>query len=161
MNRLSMTQRKWLLTAHIAFVVLHMGALFSLLVLNFLASPNKPAYLLIGKLDIVLVPATGIGMLVTGLLLGALTHWGLLKFHWIIVKNAGSLVAFLSGILVHKSAIERLVALAAFDAVAPGFLAARSHYMVTLSVELLILAPLIAVSVFKPWGQRRKVPLDR
>jgi hypothetical protein len=165
MNRLSMTQRKWLLTAHIAFVVAHVGTLLSLLVMNLLAGGAgdpvwlKGAYLLIGKLDIVLVPATGVGMLATGLLLGALTHWGLFKSYWIIVKNAGSLVAFLTGVLISKPAVDKLAALANFDGtqalLRPDFLAARSQYVGALGLELVLLTPLLAVSVIKPWGVRR------
>lgn len=87
------------------------------------------------------VRASTIGTVITGVLLSILTHWGLFKYYWIIVKEFLTVVSIGLGIFgmyfwtLNASNMQQL--------------------MIGIVLQITSLAAMFIISVFKPWGQRK------
>jgi len=103
MAKLSVTQKRWLLTLHLVFSAIMLGVTTVFLFLSILAANSNDESVIIAcftimhKLANTSVRYSTIATLLTGILLSVLTQWGLFKFYWIIVKEALTLISILLG----------------------------------------------------------------
>ena len=160
MQSLTLTSswRKVLLTLHVAGAVSVLGADLVLLALGLAslggADPRTiyPAAHLVGARLVAPLAVVSLG---TGLLLGLLTPWGLLRYWWVATKLA--ITAALTGVVL-VVLVPRLGAAA--EAVAgpaphalPG--GARVPLVVAPAVASALLALNVALAIFKPGGRLR------
>jgi uncharacterized membrane protein len=159
--RLGARTRKTTLLLHIASAGVWLGIDVVMAVLIFtalLTDSDATRALCFQALDIVAVwplLTTGLICLVTGLVLGVGSRYGLVRYWWVLIKLILNLV--LTGLVLVALAPE--IARAAGDA--RQFLAGAP---VTLSVGDLIFPPIVSplallvamvLAVFKPWGRVR------
>lgn len=152
--------RKLLLTVHVAATVSVLGTDLVLLALGISsvggADPRTiyPAAHLVGTR---LVAPLAILSLGTGLLLGILTPWGLLRYWWVTVKLA--ITAVLTGVVLFVL-VPRLGAAAdAVTAPAPRLLTIgeRLPLVVAPAVASTLLALNVVLAIFKPgWRLRSR-----
>jgi hypothetical protein len=96
--RLTPMARKALLVLHVIAGIGWIGVDIALLVLLFTARTSDDAALVIsgfnaiGLIVPIAVPPLSLGILVTGLILGLGTRWGLVRYWWVLIKLLLSLV---------------------------------------------------------------------
>jgi len=167
-RRLSPALRKGLLTAHIVTAVSWIGVDIVLLVLALTAltstDPRTVAasYVAIGAFTIVLLVPAGVLTLATGLLLGAGTRWGIVRYWWLTVKLVITVVLTTLVILLLRPRVAE-VASRAEQAGAAGLSRDQlGNLPVDLvfppSVSIVALLVATALAVYKPWG---KTPFAR
>lgn len=150
MNKISLTQKKWLLLLHVIFSAIMLGGAVIFLVLSIVATTSQDSaltqscYTVMQALSKTSVRASTIGTLVTGLLLSAWTHWGFLRYHWVIAKEVLSVLAILLGPVG--------MYVWTFGAAASGQSSALLWCGIIL--QILSLAAIFFLSVFKPGGKR-------
>jgi len=164
-NKITIRQKRWLLSAHLLCTVAWLGAALCSLIFNLTALfTNDPyllnaAYVLADILDKAILRGGAIGALITGILLSVLTQWGLIRFYWIIVKEIVSVLCIVVGIIIsgwNDDAIS-LTALQGVQAIHnPLYLTNRTLMFIGIIFQLLALSGVIVISVFKPWGQRKR-----
>lgn len=147
MGKISVTQRKWLLTVHLLFSAIMLGDAVVFLILSLTAATAhdtavlKACYASMQVLARTSVRASTIGAVVTGVLLSVLTRWGLFRFYWIIAKEALTIVA---------------IALGPFGMYFWTLKAESSWQLwVGIMIQIVSLVAIFVISVFKPWGQRQ------
>lgn len=159
--KLSPRWHKLLLTVHVATAVSVLGTDLVLLALGISsvqgANPQTsyPAAQLVAAW--LLAPLATLA-LATGVLLGLLTHWGLLRCWWVTIKLA--LTAILTGVILFVL-VPRLGAAAdAATAPDPGSFTAAERLPLlvapTVGVTLLILA--VVLAIYKPGWRLRTHP---
>jgi len=117
-------------------------------------------YALVETLDIALIWSSSLSTLATGALLTTLTHWGLIRFYWIMLKEVLTLLSIALGMVGLHTWL--LYALTATSAQEVGM--AQNALLVTnqqkqfagIAFQLIALALMAGISVFKPWGQLRR-----
>jgi Predicted integral membrane protein (DUF2269) len=145
--------RRAVLTTHIAVSVGLLGDVAAVLAVNLrAATTSDPAlaaasYELLGMFSVVFGIPLSLASLVTGLALGAGTKWGVLRYRWVATKLALILSVILAGALVIGPATE---AMRSGDGGAEAVLIAASAW------DILALSLATGLSVFKPWGRRRR-----
>lgn len=166
MKQLTITQRRWLIAAHILGVVVWLGTAVCFLVLSIIAAVATDStllhavYVIMGMLDKSLNPVSPVVVLLTGVLLSLGTKWGLIRFYWIIVKEIGLLVSIGLGFFAQSAWVEKAVSLTAAAGLHVGRNPAHgvNHGMLIVGnvYQILALSALVVISVFKPWGQRKR-----
>jgi len=154
--------RKLAVTLHVAVAVGWLGLDLGLLTLGVtgLASRDprtaQAAYRAMGILGDVLVIPVSLATLLTGVLLGLGTRWGLLRYYWVLAKLVLTLAAALASTFALRATIHRAVAglPAAGQPVDPG--AAGISLVVAPTVALLVYGTATVLSVYKPWGRVRR-----
>lgn len=164
-NKITIQQKRWLLSAHLLCTVVWLGAALSSLIFNLTALFTNDAHLLNAAyvfadiLDKALLRGGAIGALITGLLLSILTQWGLFRFYWIIVKEIMSVLCIIVGVIIsgwNDDAIS-LTALQGLQTLHnPLYLTDRTLMFLGIFFQLISLSGVIVISVFKPWGQRKR-----
>jgi hypothetical protein len=164
-NKMTITQKRWLLSAHLLCTVAWLGAALCSLIFNITALlTNDPhllnaTYVFADILDKAILRGGAVGALLTGLLLSVLTQWGLMRFYWIIVKEIVSVLCIVVGVIIsgwNDDAIS-LTAMQALHALHdPLYLTNRTLMFIGIFFQLIALAGVIVISVFKPWGQRKR-----
>lgn len=86
--------------------------------------------------------------LVSGIVLGLGTKWGVLRFRWVAAKLVLLLLVVIAGITIQGTLLEQLIA-----APVPG--AQASHIAIT-AVQFVLLAMATWLSVVKPGGRIRR-----
>ncbi|RAV09410.1 hypothetical protein [Paenibacillus contaminans] len=165
MKRLTITQKKWLLSAHILFSAIMFGVMIAFLILSITAAATKDesileacytGMLILAKTS---VRASTIGTVATGIALSLMTHWGLLKYYWIIAKEALTLVSIglgVVGIYIWTSRAADFVAAEGIGAMqSADFLSNRFYLTAGIVLQIVSLGAMFVFSVFKPWGQRK------
>jgi hypothetical protein len=159
--------RKLLLVLHIAGGVGWMGLDVGLLVLAMTGLTTQSGQIAVAvytAFGILVPPAVltlSLLMLVTGLMQGLWTKWGLLKYWWVIVKLVVGLVLTALVLFVLVPAVEGLPAHVAGmrDGGGQAVRAALGNAPVQLMfppvVSFLSLAFALVLSVYKPWGRIR------
>ncbi len=162
---LTPTWRKTILVLHIAGGVGWMGLDTGLLILAATGLTTGSArtaaacYTAIGLLVPPAVLTLSLTMLATGLMLGAGTKWGLLRYWWVLVKLALGLVLtalVFFALLPLTSALPEAVVSAGDGggaAVREALGAVPVQLMFPPVVSFLTLGFALALSVFKPWGR--------
>lgn len=162
-GQLTPTFRKLNLTAHIASSVGWLGSVAAFLVLSIagLISQNveivRGAYISMNLLGQFLIVPLSFATLVTGLILSLGTHWGLVRYYWVLVKFALTIGAT-SLLLLHQftavsEAAKRVSDTAAGTLPEVGQLA--SQLVGDAGFAVLVLLVNTILSVYKPWGKTR------
>jgi Predicted integral membrane protein (DUF2269) len=100
--------------------------------------------------DTYFLPGTVL-VLVSGLLLGLGTTWGLFRFYWVAVKLCIGVVLFLGSVFVLQLAVERAAQESAALRPLPAEVDVRLFGMLCVTAALAVAATVL--SVMKPWGR--------
>jgi len=159
--RLTPLMRKALLVLHVIAGIGWIGVDIALLVLLFTARTSNDAALVmsgfnaIGLIVPAAVPPLSLSILVTGLILGMGTRWGLVRYWWVLVKLLLSLVMT---VLVFFSLVPTVRGIAVLstttmsaDSVRASLGALPTMLLFPPSVSLLMLSVASILSIFKPW----------
>jgi len=164
---LGLKGRRVLLSVHILLNAIWIGGLVAILFLNVIKGGLKSgdelyaANAIIFKLHDILLINLAFAVLTTGLLFSLFTKWGFFAFHWVTVKWLCMIVLFVLITFYLGPAINSLAAISDVEraqaAANPLYLQAQSDSTLLASIELVLLAIIIVISVFKPWGPRKRV----
>ncbi len=152
--------RKALLAVHVATTVSVLGADLALLTLAisglFGSKPQAlyPAAHLVGAR---LLAPLAVGSLGTGLLLGILTPWGLLKYWWVTIKLAITVVLTAAVLFV---LVPRLGAAAAAPAMEASTDPQRLPLVIAPVVASTLLVLSVVLAIFKPGWRLRSQPSE-
>ncbi|CAH0145449.1 hypothetical protein SRABI96_00574 [Peribacillus sp. Bi96] len=158
MKHLSLTQKKWWLTAHILFSAIWLGVTVTFLILSISVLMTKDIgtikayYLSMLQLEQTAGRVSIIGTVITGFFLSILTKWGLLKFYWIIFKEIITLICMALGFLFIY--FWTLKGLNDYKFLSDAFFVNHYQLMTGIALQIILLTTLFIISVFKPWGQR-------
>lgn len=148
---LSITLRRWLLSLHVLFVAVWLGTVMSLLWLSIATltapggtNPGEGLRFLLFLLDRP-VRVSALGTAVTGGLLSVLTHWGLVRHWWLIAKQIVTVCSLGLSLVGLSLTVERAFAGNSVDA---------PTLLVGIATQIVALATVVVISVFKPWGKR-------
>lgn len=166
MYKLPPTAKKWLLFVHLLFAAIWLGVTVAYLVLSITAAAADDAetlracYAAMSGLTRSSGRASIIGTVLTGVALSALTHWGLFRYYWIIAKEALTLLSIglgMIGIYLWTQKAFALVAAEGTGALAhPAYVVNQTQLIAGIALQIVSLAAMFALSVFKPWGKRRE-----
>jgi hypothetical protein len=165
MPKLSISQKNWLLSAHIGFAALWTGAVLSMFLLSLRNTSSTNADVLnaldsaINLLDDWIVIPSAIGSVVTATLLCWGTNYGFTKFYWVITKwflTTGLVVFGTFWLFPWGNTAERLSAQKGLQALDDSIYMfdARGVLFGTI-IQALFLFIIIGISVLKPWGRRQ------
>ncbi len=166
MKKLGLKGRAWLKGFHIFFCCAWIGTALSIVLLGFVKShtPNGDelyAFNASIKLidDFIIIPAA-LGSLITGLLICWLTNWGFFKFKWIIVKWILTIAQILFGTFYLGKWTNGATAITdmerAMSLQNQNYLYFRDMSNYFGSAQAFLLIVVIFISVFKPWGVKKK-----
>lgn len=160
--RLSPSQRKTTLLLHIISGIGWMGAdivLFILLYTGLTTDDGVTAassYNAVAVFVPIAVPPLAVGMLVTGLLLGWGTKWGVLRYWWVVVKLALAvtmvLLVFFS-LVPGVNDLSTADATMSADAVRDSLGSVATQMLFPPIVSFAMLGTAAVLSVFKPWSR--------
>jgi hypothetical protein len=165
-EKLSQTQRKWLLVLHLIFSGIMLAGAITFLIFSITAAAThdegvlKACYIAMHVLADSSIRASTIGAVVTGIALSVFTRWGLFRFYWIIVKEVLTLLAIAIGPFgmyfwsLKAMNLTSEEGLSALDN--PEFIVNSGQLWIGIVLQILSLAAMFAISVFKPWGQRKQ-----
>lgn len=153
--QLSASVRRLALTVHVVVSVAFPGAVLSFLALALLALVADPAtahiaYVAMDRVTVLVIVPLCLATLVTGVVSSLGTPWGLLRYWWVVVKLAGTVVAT-AVLVMHLQPIAMMAAapLGADMGKTPAQLA------VAAGAALGALVFMTALSVYKPRGLTR------
>ena len=164
MPRLTVKQKNWLLSAHVAFAALWTGTVLSMFLLAWRNQNSANADVLhtlnsaINLLDDYIVIPSAIGSLLTGTFLCWLTVWGFFKHYWVIVKWIATVALIVFGTFWlfpwanAATAISETQRLQALEN--PLYLFDARGVIVGTVAQVSCLVVIIAISLLKPWGRR-------
>lgn len=169
--RLTPTWRKMILILHVISGIGWMGVDIALLVLLFTArTTDDPALVASGFNAIriivpVAVPPLSLAILVTGLLLGWGTPWGLLRHWWVLTKLILSLIMTVLVFVALVPGVNEINLLVAGGSSADAIRASLGDLPTGLLfppvVSFLMLGAATVLSIFKPWGRTPWTHLGR
>lgn len=159
--RLTRTGRRTVLVLHVLCGVGWMGLDLGLVVLVVTAATSgtgptvASAYTAVRLVVPVVVPVLATGMLLTGLLLGWGTRWGLLRWTWVVVKLAiGLVLTGLVFVLLLPLVLGLPVELGgSADQVRDAVGSAGRSLLFPPVVSFVALGVSLVLSVWKPWGR--------
>jgi hypothetical protein len=163
MKKFNLTQKRWLLIAHIAFTCIWFGVTVTFLVLSIAASTTNDENVLTACYTVMhlLSESSGrasiIGTVVTGIILSVFTQWGFFKYRWIIVKEMMTILSIgLGMIAIYIFTLKgfTIVSAEGFEAMQnQAFISSRWQLYVGIILQIITLLMMIIISVFKPWGK--------
>ena len=164
LNQLKRWQRHLLLAIHIMFSGIMLGGMAVFLILNIAAAATddpdvfRACFRVMNILAHSSVRASTVGAFISGVLLSALTHWGFVRYYWIIAKELLTLCAIavnFVGMHVWTLKAVRWSASAGLAALQnPEFLVNRLYLFTGIAFQIVSLVAMFLLSVFKPWGKR-------
>jgi hypothetical protein len=154
--------RKLALTAHVAFSVGWLGAVAAFLALSIAGQTSmnadvvRGAYLAMNVIGLAVIVPTSLAALVTGLIQGLGTRWGLFKYNWVTTKLALTILAT-ALLMLHQftavaAAAKRISTLAVGALPDASFGALRTQLVVDASLAIAVLLVTTTLSIYKPWG---------
>lgn len=162
-NKITVTQKRWLLSAHLVCIAACLGASFCSLAFNITALFTTDPYLLntisvfTDILDHTIIRFGAGGAILTGILLALLTQWGLIRFYWISVKEIITVLCVAVDLIAIRWN-EQLISLTATQGLHalsnPLYLTNRTLLFIGILFHIVALSGVIVISIFKPWGQR-------
>jgi hypothetical protein len=167
MKKLSSGGRLWMVTLHVLFASVWIGTAISMnLIVLFKTAPRSGEELYafnlsVKLLDDFLIAPSAIGVLVTGLLISAMTNWGFFRYFWVTVKWIGTIALLFSGVfwllpwLSNMIALSHAQRLLSFQDV--HYMYCRTRLLIVGNIQVLVLANMILLSVAKPGGKVVKV----
>ena len=154
--------RKLALMAHVAFSVGWLGAVAAFLALSIAGQTSKNAdvvrgaYLAMNVIGLAVIVPMSLAALVTGLIQGLGTRWGLFKYTWVTTKLVLTFLATLLLILHQFTAVAaaaaRISALPVGALPDAGRAALRTQLVVDASLAIAVLLVTTTLSIYKPWG---------
>ena len=150
--------RKFALTTHVMSSVGWFGAVaafFALAVIGIMSADAQ----MVRSASLAMEPITSLvivpfcfAALVTGIVQGLGTSWGLFRYRWVVAKLLLTVLATLL-LLVHTQAIERVAAVAADRVLSSTDLQnLRMELVAKAGAALMALVVATTLSVYKPWG---------
>ena len=164
MKPLGMTARNWLFTFHILFVAIWIGAaLFTILIRLYNGAMQSDEalttlHILSNKSDLLIIPS-GLGVLITSLMIATMTKWGFFKFRWMTVVWIIFFANIIMGVVVLSPLKKNILAIAEMEGLAalqsPIYI--RNHALLTIGgiIQVLLLAFAILIVKLKPWGGKQ------
>jgi hypothetical protein len=159
--RLTPVARKAVLVLHVICGISWMGVDIALLALLITARTTNDAALVVSGFNAirmivpVAVPPLSLGILVTGIILGLGTRWGLVRYWWVLVKLLLSLIMTVLVFVSLVPAVNDIPSLSAAtmsaDAVRASFGMLPTVLMFPPLVSFLMLGVATILSIFKPW----------
>ena len=165
--RLSPGMRKATLLLHIVCGVGWMGAdvVLSILLFRGLTTDDgsvaASCYIAVSEFVPVAVPPLSVGVLLTGLLLGWGSKWGVLRYWWVLVKlilSSIMVVLVFTSLIPGINDLNSADATMSADAVRDSLGSAPSQMMFPPIVSFLMLGTAAVLSIYKPW---RRTPWTR
>ncbi|PTM59670.1 DUF2269 family protein [Desmospora activa] len=165
MGKLTVKQRKWLLSLHLLFAAILFGVTVAFLILTLTAANTRDpevlqaCYTSMHILAKTSVRASTIGTVVTGILLSVLTRWGLFRFYWIIAKEVLTLFSIglgVVGMVVWTLQGITMTTATDFHASNPAFIVNQQQLLVGIILQIIFLIAMFLLSVFKPCGKRKR-----
>lgn len=162
MKTLNSIGQKWLKTFHLFAAILWIGCGVAMNLLRLIIIPTTPEgmftlSLAIKILDDLLIFGGVIGIFLTAIIYGAWTKWGFFKQNWLTVKWILTIVMVLIGWIIMgpavKGNVQELDWYIANQAAYEGNLAVSALWG---PIQLLLLAVVVIISVFKPWKEKCK-----
>jgi hypothetical protein len=156
--KVTKTARKWVLILHILFSSIMLGNMVTFLILSItVATTNdlsliRSCYTIMNVLSDSSIRASTIGATITGILLSVLTHFGLFKYWWIIVKEL--LTILLIGLNLWGM---YLLTLDALQGVGVGEYETNFILWTGIVLQIISLIFIFVISKFKPWGKRKLI----
>jgi hypothetical protein len=160
---LGTTARNWLLSFHILFVSIWMGAaLFTILIrLDNNAMQSDEAlttlHILSNKSDLLIIPS-GLGVLITSLMIAIMTKWGFFKFRWMTAVWIIFFVNIIMGAAVLSPLKKNILAIAEMEGLSALQNATyiRNHALLTIGgiFQVILLAMATIFVRLKPWGRQ-------
>jgi hypothetical protein len=157
-------QRHLLLTIHMMFSGIMLGSMAIFLILNITAAATgdpdvfRACYQVMHILADSSIRASTIGTVASGVLLSVLTHWGLVRYYWIIAKELLTLCAIainFVGMHIWSLKAVQMSASEGLDALQnPEFMANRLFLFAGVAFQIISLVAMFLLSVYKPWGKR-------
>ncbi|AKG20392.1 hypothetical protein [Calothrix sp. 336/3] len=165
MKRLTVKQRNWLLSFHIAFGGIWLGTALCMVLLawnNRYTSNGDELYTInrILKLldDFVIIPAANLSLL-TGGLLCWLTAWGFFKHYWVITKWVATITLITVGTIWLGPWVNAMTAISATDRIKalqnPLYVFDNQGVFYGGMVQTAFVLAIVVISVVKPWGKRK------
>ena len=158
LRRLTRTQRRTLVTLHVALSVGWLGASMVMLTLAIAGRASqrpadvRSAYWAMHLLaDVLLIPLS-LSVLLIGVLVAVTSPWGLLRYRWVLVK----LIATCAAVLLSLLALPAMTRIAHQDATQHALAAAQdvgTRLIIASSVSVALYLSLTAISILKPWGR--------
>jgi uncharacterized membrane protein len=150
--------RKIILTLHVIFAVGWLGTDFAMLALGITGFSSssvetmRESYLSMERIGGYVVIPVALCAVLTGILLGLGTRWGLVRYHWVTVKlvvglGALTLAALPLQIQLHTAATAVQKPDATSDI---GFV--QYTLIIAPSLALALYSSNVVLSIFKPWG---------
>ncbi|OZB91209.1 hypothetical protein [Paenibacillus sp. XY044] len=165
MKKMTVKQRKWLLILHLLFSAIMLGTAVIFLFLSITAAVTedegvfRACYIIMHMLSEKTVRVSTIATLVTGILLSVWTPWGLFEYYWIIVKEILTLLLVILGPVgmyywtlqaVHYVSVPGVQGVLSSE-----FTVNNVQLWVGIILQIVSLAGVFVISVFKPWGAKR------
>jgi hypothetical protein len=160
-GRLTPAARKVVLVVHVISGIGWMGVDIALVVLLITARTTNDALLVISGLTAIrmivpmVVPPLSLSILVTGLMLGLGSRWGLVRYWWVLVKLLMSIImtvlVFVSLIPGVNSITIRFTPDMSAEAVRAGLGTLPTMLLFPPVVSFLMLGFATVLSIFKPW----------
>jgi hypothetical protein len=162
-RRVSPRWRKLLLAVHVAVAVGVIGADLSLITLGITGlvsgSPEliRASYLAMDLLAGVVLLPVALGALLTGILLGLVSPWGLARHYWVLTKLALTIVTITALVLVLRPRINEaateVLKIPLDELATTGIGPAGVAVTLGPAAALLVLFTITVLAVYKPWGQ--------
>ncbi|MGL5806722.1 MAG: hypothetical protein ACRC2R_04350 [Xenococcaceae cyanobacterium] len=165
MNKLTLKQKNWLLSFHIAVGGIWFGTALVMVAIawkNQYTENGESLYAIHSVLklldDFVIIPSATLSLL-SGALLCGLTIWGFIKHYWVIAKWIVTVGLIVFGTLwlgpwtnamTAMSEVEKLQVLEN-----PIYMFDRVAVIIGGILTTLFLLAIIAISTLKPWGRRK------
>lgn len=162
--KLTVSQKKGWLIAHIASIIIYFSGLFGTLLLAIAANLTSEqgliyaAHLFIQYFDWFLIIPGAFASLLTGVWLAVRTNWGLTKHYWVIAKLLGNIFAILYGgnfmrVWIHDN-FTLIFSSPLHPLQNPFYLQNREMLFIGIAISFTILVFLLVISYLKPWGKR-------
>ncbi|GAB4052152.1 hypothetical protein [Catellatospora paridis] len=153
--RLPRNARRLLLTAHVVTSVGWLGVAYALLVMALSAQASADpgtrvaTYALMLSFDNAAMLPLGLAALVTGVILGVGSHWGVLRHWWVAVKLVLNIAVLVVPMLTRHPALVDAV-----DTARAGLLTEPAQQVLDGSIaSVVVLTVATVLSVYKPWGK--------
>ncbi|GFK96072.1 hypothetical protein NNJEOMEG_03946 [Fundidesulfovibrio magnetotacticus] len=155
---------RWLKILHVCFAALWAGATVCLTLVQYGFDPANGAQMhayraIVWIIDRDVVAPSALLCMVTGFFYSAMTPYGFVKYWWVILKWIVTVCYNLAGFLVLSPWLERMARLSWFmDPAGPvpaGSILLSALQGVVAAVQLCVVAFMVLVTVFKPWGHTR------
>ncbi len=156
---------KWLKSFHVTFAAGCIGCLLSMIVLvvlkNNLSSTQNLFHIDLSIYHLVntVLNYSFYGLIITAFIYSLFTHWGFLKYYWIILKWSGAIAAFVIAWFWLGPVVNGSVALSdaglQFTTAAGEYARYSEKSRIIIYLQSVIFILLVFISVLKPWGLRK------